>query len=123
MPDNVDKPLVVRAVISEIQNKDQPLKIEAKDIEDYTNPTKLQLKESDRELIPDLVVYYDNHVDLYEVEMEDHIDIEKWRQMLSHAKRLKGHLFLVVPDFLCEKIKDELAGNAINAGLIYFEAG
>lgn len=123
MPDSVDKPLIIRAIISEIKSKGQPLKIEARDIENYTNPPKLKLEKRDREVIPDLVVHYDNHADLYEVELEDHTDIEKWRQMLLHAKRFKGHLFLVVPDFLGEKIKDELTGNAINAGLIYFNTG
>jgi len=123
MPDNVNKPLVIKAVISEIQNKNQPLRIEAKGLESFASPPKLRLKENDREFIPDLVVHYDKHADLYEIEMKDHMDIEKWRQMLLYARKLKGHLFLVVPDFLCQKVKFELEKNTLNAGLICFNTG
>jgi hypothetical protein len=84
---------------------------------------KIPFKDQKRELIPDLAVYYNYGVNLYEIVLENIIDIEKWQLMSAFAKKFRGHLFLVVPGFLCEKVKKELKANAINAGLIYFNTG
>lgn len=123
MDKSIDKIRVVRAVISTIKDNSEPNKIQSKDLKEYGNPMKITLKDKKREFIPDLAVYYNNGVNLYEIELENKIDVEKWRLMSSYAKKFHGHLFLVVPDFLREKVKNELKSNAINAGLIYFNAG
>ena len=119
----IDKIMVARAVISTIEEKSEPNKIQSKDLKEYGNPMKIPFKDKKGELIPDLAVYYNYGVNLYEIELENILDVEKWRLMSSYAKKFHGHLFLVVPDFLREKVKNELKSNAINAGLIYFKTG
>ncbi len=116
----IDKEDVAKAVISAIKDEGRPNKIEARDLKDYDTPAKIFLKEKDRPLIPAVAVFYKEGVNLYEIELDDNIDIEKWRLMSLYAKKFKGHLFLVVPDILKDKVKSELKNHSLNAGLLYF---
>ncbi len=125
MIENPDKIMIARAVISKIENEGAPGKIEAHDLNDYETPRKISLNNQSNGYIPDLAVYYnnDNVMNLYEIELGDNIDIEKWRLMSSKARKNKGCLFLVIPDNLRERVKNELKSNGINAGIIYFKEG
>lgn len=120
MDKNIDKMMVVRAVISTIKEGKEPDKIEAKDLRDYDSPAGISFKGYVDGLVPDVAVYRNDEVDLYEVELDENIDVDKWRLMSLYTRKYKGHLFLVVPDFLREKVKSELKNNSINAGLMYF---
>lgn len=120
MDEAINKVLVVRAVISTIIEGKAPDKIEAKDLQDYESPARISFKGYNDGLVPDVVVYRNEEVDLYEVELDENIDVDKWRLMSLYARKYKGHLFLVVPDFLREKVKNELKNNSVNAGLLYF---
>ncbi len=120
MDENIDKVLVVRAVISTIKEGKAPDKIEAKDLQDYESPARISFKGHNDGLVPDVAVYRNEEVDLYEVELDENIDVDKWRLMSLYARKYKGNLFLVVPDFLREKVKNELKNNSVNAGLLYF---
>ncbi len=121
MIDNIDKTMLVRAVISKIEDKGRPIKIEAKDLEEYDTPIKIYSKEKNNAFIPDLAVYYYDELNLYEIELDEKIDIEKWKLMSLHTQKYKGHLYLVVPDTKKEKVKSELKKRKIKAGLIYFD--
>ncbi len=120
---DIDKAAIIRAVITTIESEKEPQLFETRYTGKYGTPEKIKLKDGNREFIPDLAVHYDAQVDLYEIELEDKIDVEKWRQMALYAKNLKGHLFLVVPDYLCEKVKNKIKTSEINMGLIYFNTG
>ena len=120
MKKNIDKTMVVKAVISKIKDEGKPDKIKAKDLKDYKTPSKILYKEKNSHIIPDLAVYNDDGLYLYEVELDDKMDIEKWKIMSLYSKKYKGFLYLVVPDHLREKVKNELQKNQVNAGLIYF---
>lgn len=120
MNENIDRVMVLRAVISTIKDGNELNKIEVKDLQDYDSPARISLKGQDGGLVPDIAVYRNDEVDLYEVELDENIDIDKWRLMSLYAKKFQGHLFLVVPDFLKEKVKSELKTSSVNAGLLYF---
>lgn len=123
MDKGIDKAAIIRAVITTIESENKPQLFKTRYFKNYGTPPKIKLSNRKREFIPDLVVHYDELVNLYEIELEDNIDIEKWRQMALYAKKFNGHLFLVVPDFLCEKVKNVIKSSAINMGLIYFNTG
>ncbi len=120
MAKKINKTLVVRAVISKIKDDRAPDKIEVKELEGFDTPDKIPSNVKDDGLIPDVAVHYGKVLNIYEIELEDTMDAEKWKLMSLYLKKNKGHLFLVVPDYLKEKIKGELEKSKINAGLIYF---
>ncbi len=121
MVDNIDKTMLARAVISKIEDKGKPIKIEARDLKEYDTPIKIFSKRKKSAFIPDLAVYYYDELNLYEIELEEKIDTEKWELMSLHTQKYKGHLYLVVPDYMKEKVKKELKKRKINAGLLYFD--
>lgn len=121
MQTNVDKVMVVRAIISKVEDEENPYKIEVKDLNEYKTPDKILRKDKVDGYIPDIVVHYKEKVDLYEVELKNETSLLKWNLMSLYAKNKKGHLFIVVPDYLKEIVKNELINNDFNAGLIYFD--
>jgi enolase len=116
---DIDKNLVVQAVISKIKEESDPKIIKVKDLEDYDSPKSIR-SDSEEEYTPDIQVNYEDSVNLYEIELEDGEATKKWQTFSSYAKKNKGHLFIVTPDYLKEKIKKEIQDNEFNAGLIYF---
>jgi len=120
MKNIIDKTLVVEAVISKIKNEGAPEKIESKDLKDYDTPIKIPQKGNKDEYTPDIAVHYKDELNLFEIELEDKMYPEKWKTMSLFSKQHKGYLYLVVPDYLKEKIKNEMKKNQIVAGLIYF---
>ena len=121
MDKNVDKKKVLRAVISKIEEEGNPSKIKAKDLNEYETPEKIIFKGKDEGFVPDIIAYYEKETNLYEVEMNSNENpVHKWSLLSLYAKNKKGHLFLIVPDYKKEEVKEELVNNGFNVGLIYF---
>lgn len=120
MAKNIDRTLVVKAVISKLNNDRPPDKIKVKNLQGYDPPDKIPAKVKEGGLIPDLTVHYGKELNLYEIELDDDLDSEKWKLMSLYSKKNQGYLFLVVPDYLKDRVKVELEKNEVNAGLIYF---
>lgn len=119
----INKIMIVRAVISKLKEENKPVKIEAKDLAEYESPDKIFSRQLNEDVIPDIAAHYKERINLYEVELNNDLNIEKWKLLLAYAKNQKGHLFLVVPDYMKEKVKRELKEHDFNAGLIYFQSG
>ncbi|MGC9343382.1 MAG: hypothetical protein ACP5E3_11830 [Bacteroidales bacterium] len=118
----VDKDVVVKAVISKITEESTPTLIKVKDLNEFETPAviKTSEQEGDGKFIPDIVVNYEKSTNLYEIELEDGSQIEKWKVFADYAKENNGHLYIVTPDYLKDRIKKEITDNDFNAGLIYF---
>lgn len=121
MRNTIDKTIVTRAVISKIQEEREPTKIQAKHVLGYESPSKITLKGSDDEYVPDIAAIYNKSMSIYEIELNDNIQIEKWRLLSLYAKKNKGNLYLIIPDYLKEPIKEEIKKNNINAGVLVFQ--
>ncbi|TVR73842.1 MAG: hypothetical protein EA408_03930 [Marinilabiliales bacterium] len=120
MDEQIDKYAVLRAMISVIKDDAEPDKILARDLEGYESPQKIVLGDKYTGFVPDMIVYYDEAVDIYEVETSSEIHIEKWQDMQSYARKHNGNLYLVVPDVAVDVIRKALENNDVNAGLLYF---
>jgi hypothetical protein len=114
----VDKNTVVRAVISKITEEGEPKFIRVKDLQGFENPDAIE--DGHGKFVPDIVVDYDKSTNLYAIELEDDTPVSKWKVFADYAKENHGHLYIVTPDYLKERIKKEITDNDFNAGLIYF---
>ena len=117
----IDKTMVSRAVISKIQDDSKPDKILAKHIKEYDTPEKLAFKGQKDGYIPDIVAFFKTEANVYEIELEKEISIEKWHLFDVYAKKYNGRFYIVVPDSLKEAIKKLIKEKEIHAGLIYFK--
>ncbi len=120
MEQHIDKNAVIRAMISVIEDDGEPDKIFARDLDEYEDPKNITGKDESRGFVPDMAVYYDEAVDIYEVEISGEINIEKWLDLQSYARKHNGNLYLVVPDVVMDKVKKVLKRNNIGVGLLYF---
>ncbi len=117
----LDKTMVSRAVISKIEDEDTPKAIKTNHVIGYESPNKISIKGKEEKYIPDITVVFDNYTTLYEIELNKTMPVEKWRLLSSYARKNQGNLYLVVPDYLKESIKEEIKQQDINAGVIFFK--
>lgn len=117
----IDKTMVTRAVISKIREEKSPKAIKAKHLISFDNPMKISLKEKNEEYTPDIAAIFDDSTTVYEIELNEIMPVEKWRVLSLYARRNNGNLYLVVPDYLKDPIKEKIKEKEINAGLIYFK--
>jgi len=112
--------MVSRAVIKTIQEERNPNTIQAAHVKGYDSPGKISVKGVDEEYVPDIAAIFDNSTTVYSIELNESMHAEKWRVLSLYALKCKGNLYLVVPDYLKESIKEEIKEEEINAGVIYF---
>lgn len=118
----IDKEMVSRAVIKKIRVDLNPETIKAKHIKDYDNPRAILQKGSKKGYRPDIITVKRDEINIFEIELDDKMPVEKWKLFSSYASKNNGNLFLVVPENLKEIIKKEIKSNLIASRLIYFEA-
>lgn len=116
-----NKKLIANVMLEEIE-KDKPAKIETELFKNFKIPEKIVLKEKNTGYTPDIkVVLDDGKINLYEIELEEKYDIEKWKLYSVYAKRSKGDLYIILPDWMLDQVKNTLVQNEIkNVNLIYF---
>lgn len=122
MAQALDKTMVTRAVITKLEEENKPKAIKTNHVIGYDSPNKISIKGKDEGYTPDITVDFDNSTAIYEIELNKSMPIEKWRILSLYAQKNQGNLYLVVPDFLKEPIKEEIKEKEINAGVLYFNS-
>jgi len=117
-----EKNLVLNAVLNEIKKEDHK-KIETGFEDDYSFTKKIVWKDQDAGYTPDIVVEYEDETrNIYEIELDDDLNIDKWKLFSMYARKHKGEFFIVLPDWIMEKVKDEVKKHNIsNVHLMYFK--
>ncbi len=113
--------MVTRAVIIKIKDAEAPDVIKATHIQGYDDPDIIGNKGNDKGYKPDIVAFKENETNIFEIELDDKMPVNKWRLFSEYAQKNNGNLFLVVPDYLKESIKNEMQKQQIRSRLIYFE--
>jgi hypothetical protein len=118
--ENVDKKMVARAVIQKLQDEGSPKEIKTNYLAGFKSPERVMIKGTDVVFIPDIVADYGKETCLYEIELSDDIETDKWKWFSLYAKKNNGNLYLVIPNWLRKPVKQKLNEQHINAGIIYF---
>ena len=116
----IDKTVVTRAVIIKIQDDRDPDLIKAKHIKGYDDPEIIYNEKKDKGYKPDIVSFNKNEINIYEIELNEKMPFEKWLLFAEYAKKNNGNLFLIMPDYLKEPIKEKIREKEIPTKLIYF---
>lgn len=116
----MNKEEIVNAVIENLLEKKHPTEIKTPHIEKYASPVKLKIKDSEEVFTPDITAQFGDSANLYEIELDDNFQVNKWKLFSFHAKKRHGNLYLIVPDWLRESVKEVLTNQNINAGIIFF---
>lgn len=120
MEQKINKSMVIRAIVSKIQDERNPKEIRTNHIVGYKSPLNITLNESDETFVPDIEAIYENETVIYEIELNKKILLNKWRTLSKYVRDKNGSFYLVVPNFLKELVRKELEDKQVNAGVITF---
>lgn len=120
--ETTNKEKIVQAVIDNLLEKKQPKEIKTPYIEKYETPAGLKARNGNKTFVPDITAIFDDSSNLYEIELDDDFQVNKWKLFSIYARERNGKLFLVVPEWLKESVKKELVDKNIHAGIIFFNA-
>ena len=83
----IDKTMVARAVISKIQDESNPEHIKAKYIKEFEVPGKVTIKGRDGGYAPDIAAEFPKVTDVYQIELNNDMPVDKWRLFSLYAKK------------------------------------
>lgn len=116
-----NKRKISRAIILDLLKSMDPVEIKSKHIKDYDPPDALIKKRSDKKYTPDLIARLEQTMHLYEIELGDDPDTEKWKLFDAFTKMNGGKFFLVVPDTQKVEIRKTIKNTGISARILYFD--
>ncbi len=117
----INKKVVVQAIIDKIENEHEDFEIKTGIVEGYGKPEKIIRKgNQDKGYVPDVVLESDRITELYEVELDDDFELEKWKLFSLYTSKLKGNFNIVTPEEFLPQVRSVLNSENINARIIYF---
>ncbi|MFB6342227.1 hypothetical protein ACE01N_06670 [Saccharicrinis sp. FJH2] len=106
---NLDKESITKVVLKEVTRQNRGAEIHAKHTRDLPNPARLAWKNKEENYMPDIIVRNGkNGMSIYEIELTDEFDIDKWRLYSMYARRSNGKLHLVLPRWLSTRAKEKI---------------
>lgn len=106
MRSSLTKEQVAQAVIAQMEEYNDELKVETKLFENYRSPDKVIWKSNDMGFCPDIkMVEKDGTLKLYEIELDDKINADKWRLFSMYAKMQKGEFTVIVPEYMIGRVE------------------
>jgi len=70
--------------------------------------------------MPDLVYHHEDRTELDELELDNKIELAKWKLFALFSKKEKGNLNIVTHEEYLPRFRELLKSNNIHAKLIYF---
>jgi len=120
-PAEINKRLVVHAIIEKIEQEHDNAEIRTRLVEGYEVPGKIIPKgKQDKGYYPDVIALEEQRTELFEVELAPEPNIEKWRIFSLFSKKEHGSFHLVIPEIHLSFFREQLTANNINAKLIFF---
>lgn len=118
---NVSKKLVVQAIIDKVENEQQDVTIKTGVVEGYQTPEKISDGNDEKKsYIPDVVLLSGDQTELYEVELDNEFELDKWRIFSHYTDVQDGNFNIVAPEESLPRVRETLKTNNINAKIIYF---
>ena len=115
----INKEVIAKAVIKSI-NTQNPVKIETRFLKDYDPPDKIVYKSSREGYNPDIMVFFEDATYIYEIELDDNCETNKWQLFSLYTKKNKGRFYLIVPDWMILSVKATLKNKKIDASILHF---
>lgn len=115
----INKEVIAKAVIKSI-NTQNPVKIETRFLKGYDTPDKIVYKSSRKGYNPDIIVFFEDATYIYEIELDDNCETNKWQLFSLYTKKNKGRFYLIVPDWMILSVKATLKNKKIDASILHF---
>ncbi len=117
----VSKQIVVQAIIEKVEKEFDNVEIRTSVVEGYERPETISEKGNREEgFTPDVMLTSPEGTEIYEVEMDQNYQVEKWRLFSLYSGKKNGDLNIVTPEEQLPELRDVLNKNDIKAKIIYF---
>jgi len=117
----LDKKLVVQAIIEKAELDYDDLLIKTSVVEGYEKPDKITLKGTqDKGYVPDVWLRNEQTTELYEVELGQDYQLDKWRLFSLYSNRQNGNFNIVTPEDHLHQLRSVLNEHQIHARILYF---
>lgn len=92
----ISKELVVQAIIDKIEKEQENPEIRTLYVKGYKAPNKIITKGNEEKgFTPDVVFSNEDRTELYEIELDEKIKLNKWRLFSLFSKKENGNLNIV----------------------------
>jgi len=120
-PGFLSKEVVVEAVVNSIENTQTDAEIRTLHLKGYNQPEEITSEDKQSgSYIPDVEFRYEDHVELYEIELDTEIQLYKWKLFSRYTQKRKGNLNIVTQKENLSRFRELLKSHNIPAKLIYF---
>ncbi|HER10050.1 MAG TPA: hypothetical protein ENO20_14190 [Bacteroides sp.] len=117
----INKKVVVQAIIDKIENEHDDFEIKTGIVEGYGRPEKIIRKgDQGKGYVPDVILESDQRTELFEVELDDDFELDKWKLFSLYTTKMKGNFNIVTPEAILPQVREVLNSENINAKIIYF---
>jgi len=87
-------------------------------LEGHSEPPKLVKAGSDKGFIPDMTASLENNTHIFEIELKNSFDIDKWKLFERYTTNKGGKFIILTPAENKKEVVKAMQENAINANLI-----
>jgi hypothetical protein len=116
----MNKKIVLQAIINEIEKDHREFSISTSVVDGYEPPERISVTGDQRnEYIPDMVIKLGRYTELFDLELDHKIELEKWKVFSLYTSGITGGFTLVIPEKDRQQTKEILESNNINAKIIY----
>jgi len=117
----ISKEAVVEAVVESISKNAEDAEIRTFFMSGFLPPERILSEEGEaRAFTPDVVHRTDEGIELYAVELDKSVELNKWSLFAKYAKKKNGTFCIVTYEDNLNHFKSLLESNDIAAKLIYF---
>jgi len=110
MRSSITKEQVAQAVITQLERNYNDVTVETSLFENYKTPDKVVWKSNNVGYHPDIkIITTKGTTKLFEIELDNRINQEKWRLLSLYAKMKKGDFTVVIPEYMISRVETIIA--------------
>ncbi len=117
---SLTKEQIAQSLIARLEEQTDDLRIETPLLEDYNSPDKIVQNSTNKTYHPDIMTVGNGETSIYEIELNQNMNSEKWRIMSMFTKLRNGEFYVIVPEPYLSKAEEVIIENNIkNIQLMY----
>jgi hypothetical protein len=116
----MNKKIVLQAIIDEIEKDYQEFNIRTSVVDGFEPPERIPgTGVRQNGYIPDMVFEIGSYKELFDVELDHKIELEKWKAFSLYTSGNTGGFTLVIPEKDRQQTREIMESNSINAKILY----
>ncbi len=108
---SLTKEQIAQTIISQLEEQTDDLLIETRLLKKYNSPAKIVQRSNQAEYYPDILTSEKGEINIYEIELNSHMNADKWKILSLYTKLRRGEFYVVVPEPYISKAEQLIIEN------------